>query len=110
MSLHLNRGSKPDGLEAKTFGLHGDFTVFIGEYELSMEDLFILTHYVLTNGDLQKDDPRRQFIDCIRSMREVEGHNAAISRMTGLTQGLFGVHDPNGKRLHSDVPPVVDKP
>lgn len=87
MSLSLDRGTKPAGLEVKTRGLGS--IVDLGEYEISMEDFFIAAAYVLTNTDLEPDDPRLQFVKCVRSMKEVDGFNSGR------------------KRMESSVPPVL---
>ena len=75
MSLILGLGTKPAGLEVKTFGFGpmGN-TVHLGEYEISLEDFLLMTKYVLTNTDLEPNDPRLQFVKCIRSMKEVNGY------------------------------------
>lgn len=86
MSLCLNRGTKPAGLEIKTWWPK---TVHLGDYEISIEDFLIAAKYVLTNTDLEPDDPRLQFVKCVQSMRETDGYN------------------PSGKRLASSVPPVL---
>ena len=89
MSPRLALGTKPNGLEIKTFGLMGDNTVYLGDYEISLVDFLCAAEYVLTNSDLQQNDPRRQFVRCIQSMREIEGFNM------------------NGRRLSSSIPPAL---
>jgi len=86
MSLLLERNTRPHGLVVKTYGMGpatlglGN-TVNIGDYEISLEDFLIAAHYVLTNTDLEEDDPRRKFMDAIRTMREVDGHNPGRKRL-----------------------------
>ncbi len=94
MSLALNLGTKPEGLEIKTWGdmLGPDplQTIHLGEYEISMVDFLYAAAYVLTNTNLEKNDPRLQFVEYIRAMKVIEGYH------------------PGGKRLKSDVPPVPE--
>ncbi|MFH1170672.1 MAG: hypothetical protein V1704_03900 [Candidatus Vogelbacteria bacterium] len=93
MSLCLNMGTRPAGLEVKTYGFGSmGNTVHLGDYEISLEDFLIATQYVLTNTDLVPNDPRLQFVKCVQSMEEVRGHN------------------PNGKHLESPVPPILSRP
>ncbi|MEK7555141.1 MAG: hypothetical protein AAB518_04125 [Patescibacteria group bacterium] len=90
MSLTLDIGTKPAGLEVKTFGfIAGSHPVLLGDYEISIEDFLIAANYVLTNTDLDSNDPRLQFVKCIQSMREVEGYQ------------------PGRKRLSPSEPPVL---
>ncbi len=97
MTLRLNRGTKPTGLEIKTSGFN-EGVVFLGNYQISMEDFLIAAHYVLTNSNLEKDDPRRQFVKCVRAMRIRKGYPLIIR----------GKNIPT-KRLASYIPPVIDK-
>lgn len=90
MSLSLNLGTKPAGLEVKMFGFGSmGNTVHLGDYEISLEDFLITAKYVLTNTDLDPNDPRLQFMKCVQSMKEVDGYNL------------------NGKRLESSLPAVL---
>lgn len=90
MSLRLVLGTKPANLEIKTFGFGpmGN-TVYLGDYEVSLEDFLVAAKYVLTNTDLEPNDPRLQFVRCVQSMKEVEGYN------------------PNREHLESSVPAVL---
>lgn len=83
MSLSLDLGTKPNGLE---ISMWFDNTVYLGDYEISLIDFLVAARYVLTNTDLEPDDPRLQFVKCVQSMKEVDGYN------------------PGGKHLESDVP------
>lgn len=90
MSLSLNLGTRPAGVEIKTFGFGSmEGIVHLGGYEISMADFLMAVAYVLTNTDLKPGDPRLQFMECVRSMKVVDGYN------------------PNTKRLESSVPPVI---
>ena len=82
MSLILAMGTQPVGLEVKTFGfgLMGD-KVYLGDYEISIEDFFFAAEYVLTNTNLGPNDPRLQFVKCVKSMKEVEGYNPSKKRL-----------------------------
>lgn len=87
MTLKLNMGTEPDGLEVKT-NVDGDDIVHIGDYELSIEDFFITAHYVLTNTDLRENDSRLQFVRSVNYMYKTVGYN------------------PDGVRLYTIVPPA----
>ncbi len=97
MSLILDRGTKPNGLCAKTIGV-GDEVVFLGDYEITMEDFLVLAHYVLTNSNLKEDDPRLQFVESVRGMKVVKGYPT-----------IFGGKELDTKRLQTNVPPVLDE-
>ena len=71
MSLLLNQGTKPEGLEVKTWGIVGLAVVHLGDYEISMEDFLSVVRYVLTN--LNPNDPRLRFIKWVRSLEQVKG-------------------------------------
>lgn len=54
----------------------------IGHEEVGLRDFLCLAHYVLTNVDLTgPDDPRLHFVQCVRTMREADGHNAGGRRL-----------------------------
>ena len=94
----LERGTKPNGLPVKTFGIGKD-VVFFGDYEVSIEDFLIAAHYVLTNSNLTgEDDPRLQFIECVRSMKVVDG-------WPNLSDGK----EIKTKRLDTEILPVLGK-
>ena len=84
MTLLLERGTKPTSLGIKTFGwsIDSDHSVYIGGYEISLEDFLFAAHYVLTNTDLlEPGDPRLQFIKCVQSMKEVAGFSPGRKRL-----------------------------
>lgn len=80
MSLRLDLGTIPAGLEIKTWGIHEVPSlvnwVKLGEYVISLPDFLVAAHYVLTNTDLQQDDPRLQFMKCMEAMKVVDGFMA----------------------------------
>ena len=90
MSLVLVLGTKPYGLTVKThgFGSLGN-TVFLGDYEISLEDFLYTAEYVLTNTDLEKDDPRLKFVKYIQSMKEVDGYMPNRRRLEAPEQAVF---------------------
>ena len=95
MSLILELGTKPDGLEVKTFGFGSmENMVYLGDYEISLEDFLLTAEYVLTSTPLTADDPRLQFVKCVPSMRE------ETIRAIGNEQ----------KHLIASVPSVVHRP
>lgn len=76
MSLLLNTGNtSPEWLTARTSPMLGQI-IELGDYEISMVDFLILAHYVLTNTDLEENDPRLQFVECIRHMSMTESRNS----------------------------------
>jgi len=79
MSLVLEMGTQPAGLQVKTFGF--DNTVFLGDYEISLKDFLVVAKYVLTNTDLEPNDPRLQFVKCIQSMKETDGYKPGQKRL-----------------------------
>lgn len=90
MSRILNRGTKPEGLTVKAVGFKGVDFVALGDYEISLEDLLLTVHYVLTGTDLRDKDPRLQFVKSVMAMRTVDGYN----------KGRL--------RLETEVPPIED--
>lgn len=83
MSLMLGTETKPSGLEVKTYGFGSmGNTVYLGDYEISLEDFLVTARYVLTNTDLEPNDPRLQFLKCVRSMKEVSGYNPKEKRLS----------------------------
>ena len=82
MSLVLEMGTRPTGLGVKTFGLDSmGNTVHLGDYEITIEDFLVAAEYVLTNTDLDPNDPRLQFVKCVQSMKEVGGYNPGRKRL-----------------------------
>ncbi|KKP90651.1 MAG: hypothetical protein UR94_C0026G0008 [Parcubacteria group bacterium GW2011_GWA2_36_10] len=102
MSLSLNQGTSPDGLRAKTHGFkneHGQNVLTLGEYEITFEDFLALAHYVLTNTNLEPDDIRLHFVECVRSAQVTEGYREEI-----------GGHVQDTKRLSIDMPQLPPHP
>jgi len=99
MSLVLERGTKPAGLRIKTLGLLLGDPVWIGDYEISMEDFLFAAHYVLTNTNLRPNDPRLQFVKSVQAMKVVPGQPTII-----------GSREFPNHFLQTDVPPVLDQP
>lgn len=86
MSIELSL-SYPKGLSAKTQGVKLPVTgrgherkqlLMLGDYEIPMEDFCELALYVLTNTDLDKDDPRVALVDRVRAMKVVDGYNKIV--------------------------------
>lgn len=93
MSLCLGLGTKPAGLEIKTYGFGSmGNTVHLGDYKISLQDFLMATEYVLTNTDLEPNDPRLQFMKCVQSMKQTDGYS------------------PGRKRLEASEPPVLPPP
>jgi len=82
MTLVLGRGTKPENLEIKTYGLLSlSGIVHLGEYEISLEDFLSAALYVLTNTNLGPNDPRPEFVRCVQSMKEVDGYGSREKRL-----------------------------
>lgn len=81
MSLILNQGTKPEGLEIKTWGMEGFPDVQLGEYEISMADFMEAALYVLTNTDLEDTDPRMDFLRRIKSIETGPGYMSGRRRL-----------------------------
>ena len=89
MSLSLGLGTKPAGLEVKTFGFGSmGNTVHLGDYEISLEDFLVTVEYVLTNTDLEPNDPRLRFVKRVQSMKEVAGYNPNRKRLGDPRPGV----------------------
>ena len=54
----------------------------IGNTEVSMRDFCDLVEYVLTNSDLEKNDPRVSLIARIANLNVVEGFNYCGKRLS----------------------------
>ena len=91
MSLVLSLDTKPEGLEIKTHprAVLGKDVVLLGDCEISMADFLLAAHYVLTNTDLEADDLRPQFVECIKKMSEVEGHNEGEKRLSSTIPAVL---------------------
>lgn len=86
MSLVLDGDPKTTpGVEVKTHGfpenLSGRVEIWSpnGRITIGYSDFLAMTHYVLTNTDLQRDDPRLAFIEAIKNMKKVPGFNGPPS-------------------------------
>lgn len=108
MSLVLSN-SKPDGLTAKTFGdlcrsNSGEQVVIIGDYVIPMSDFVVLVMYVLTNSELDENDPRLQLVAQVKNMGVVpdflnEGRGTRLTILNGTSAVETGTANP---------PPVAD--
>ena len=57
-------------------------TVFVGDYEISMQDFLHLAEYVLTNTDLTNNDPRLEFVKKVGvKLKIVPGYNPGKQRL-----------------------------
>lgn len=96
MTLRLERdGTKPPGVEIKTWGI-GKPIIYFGDYEISMEDFLIASHYVLTNTDLYVDDPRIQFVRSVQAATLVEGYMRGQLRFTTKLPPVHRYRSPFG--------------
>lgn len=84
MSLSLEgEGTCPKGIYLKTHGaILGEDLVFLGEYEIGIEDFLEAARYVLTNTDLYIGDPRIKFVNSVKSLERVEGFNKGHQRFS----------------------------
>ena len=71
MSLELSF-STPKGLEIKTLGL-GSQDIFLGDYRIPMQDFLDMAEYVLTNTDLEINDPRSKFLSRLKKVKTAPG-------------------------------------
>jgi hypothetical protein len=76
-------GTKPKNLNVKTYDRSAGMgnTVFLGDYEISLEDFLLTAKYVLTNTNLEPNDQRLQFVKCVQSMKQVEGYSPGRKRL-----------------------------
>lgn len=83
MSLTLD-SSTPEKLMVKTCGIkfevgedkHREQVVMIGDYEIPMSDFCTAVHYVITNTDLDTNDPRIGLVASVASAKIVPGFNS----------------------------------
>lgn len=95
MTLVLDRGTRPKGLEVKTTGAP-TIGILLGDYELSMEDFLLAAAYVLTNSDLEgeeEEDPRRQFVIFASSLQEQPSTNVDKTRLFSTTPPIPGLDE-----------------
>jgi len=86
MSLKLDRGTLPAGVEVKTFD---DRSVFLrapgaAMIEVSMRDFCGTVIYVLTNTDLGPDDPRRELLARLSYVVPQASPNAGKERLAPI--------------------------
>ena len=90
MTLLLAQGTKPVNLGIKTFGFGSlGNAVYLGNYEISLEDFLAAAEYVLTNTNLEPNDPRLQFVKRVQSMKEIDGYGPGKKRLGNLPQQFF---------------------
>jgi len=81
MSIELARSIQcpDDRLSAKTYNAERVFLHLVESaprtMEIDMRDFCELVLYVLTNTDLEPDDPRVPLVNKIKEMEIIEGHN-----------------------------------
>ena len=78
MSLSLELGTRPHGLEAQCID---SYFVYLGDHQISMVDFCELAKYALTNTDLSANDPRRDFLAWAVSLQIVAGFNPPGQRL-----------------------------
>ena len=88
MSITLDCGTEPKDLRIKTFD---GKTVFLGEYEISMVDFAICAFYVLTNTDLEENDPRLKLVEDVRNLRIKQGRNGINSKILTYTKPSLSI-------------------
>lgn len=90
MSLSLDLDTMPRGINAKIHPLAPLKLVLTGpglSAEIGMQDLLSLAYYALTNNDLEPNDPRVQFMACMKKMKTVTGFNGSPSQRLVSTVG-----------------------
>lgn len=81
MSCAVEAGQdRKDTIEVKSLSIlkdvEGNDMVFIGDHEIPLDSFLFIAEYVLTNTDVEPNDPRFKFIEKVRGSRLVSGHNA----------------------------------
>lgn len=98
--LEITHGKKQD-----TKRLESDISPFVGGeksgvddgvvhmcgFEISLPDFLIAAHYVLTNSNLQAEDPRLRFVERVRSMRVADGRFTSSDDMASSGSPPAGV-------------------
>lgn len=85
MSLELSY-TKPFPIIAKTLPMFMPVAdglkkfVQLGDYSIPMDEFCILVEYVLTNTDLDPDDPRLELVNKIKHIRIVDGFQKIIDK------------------------------
>lgn len=57
--------------------------ILLGEYEIPLDDFCKLVEYVLTNTDLDANDPRLELVDKIKRMEIVDGFATMMTNTSG---------------------------
>jgi len=78
MSLIL---SKSGGVRITARNYGGRAWVVFGGNEIDIGEFFQAVTYVLTSMDLLENDPRRKFVEMVRSLEEVEGQNIGFKQL-----------------------------
>ena len=117
MSLVLNCGTSPAGVEVKTFGVNSVLPEFEEDVKrivypdhlqnnvihihipgqdcvyMTIEDFLAAASYVLTNTDLEDDkDPRLVFIEGVKKAQIVDGYAAGAKRVSLNEMGAMLTH------------------
>jgi hypothetical protein len=81
MSYKLNLSAQTDpGLMVDYKGM--GLPIFFGSHDVGLEDFLFAAHYVLTNTDITgHDDPRLQFLRCMKEMELTPGYNSGGERL-----------------------------
>lgn len=64
----------------------GKPTKFIGA-ELTMGDFCEMVKYVMTNTDLNSDDPRLELVRWVSELKQVRGYNINAKRLSDVESG-----------------------
>lgn len=80
MTLRLDGDDTSANLGVKTgLPLYGGMVLlgqcYTFEYQITMDDFMTACWYVLTNTDLQSNDPRLAFIEKVKKLAVSEGYN-----------------------------------
>lgn len=57
--------------------------LYVGDYDIDLDDFCQLVQYVLTNFDLQHNDPRLMLMSSLAKLNVVQGYNGPQSRRLG---------------------------
>lgn len=88
MSIILEQGTRPAGVEVKTsfanrvwLGTKPGTCFGDADIDMSLADFTSMVLYVLTNTDLEPNDPRLPLVERIKEMRMVPGYNSGGYRL-----------------------------
>lgn len=104
MSMRLDQGTVPEGLEVKTWDTD---SVVLGDYRISIADFLATVEYVLENANLEPNDPRIEFLEKMQNAGIVPGWGPSHSPGSRISldwakshpvEALSRTHQKKGKK------------